>query len=1797
MASTTAVAAAPRAANATIGRPNSCAFGTTLDYTLNLTGRYRFNICGNTNVRGKGDSSWGTALHSDTNAEAAVNPGFSLPVGRDWPSKSAKTNSSSSTLQKRSSTGKIHKAYLVVSATVRKARHANASTNPLATYGMSLKGPKGTINRYYPTKVYHDGAQRNSMFFDVTDFVKSQGYGTYTGINIPYTNIANDAKKTVTSDLFASWKLIVVEEDSTIPTRQLQLKLGGTDVSKGASETAQISGTGLYVAPSPTGETLVSNDGSDWLDSKQYFRYVTNKFSTYKDLSFPASNFRPATTFFSFHVDIDGKNVAQNPGPSLTTKGHYAVDANTPFYGCNTDLSLMSINNPKNSGSMSLSGGEERVSVSISTTNNPTILSALGLAVDIIVPEFKTTMTVANRTKHYATSDPGYLLTRDYAEAGDRLRATVHSVNVSKQEDLGLQGATFTITLPAFATIDRSSVSARYVTSGGSSSNFEVVNISGNTLTVRATSTAQIKKGGYFEVTCEGTAKGSASYTTYTNSATVGGIFVDKNGAHASFQLNSLGSASCTTSSDRPQYEVTVSTSGNGVAGITKADTGLTSTKNPTTTASYYGDKTAYVGWIPASGKVVRFVMVDGVVRDDLIVSGKLVLPVANADHQVFVAFGDPADPPAESPFTITTKGDSGVESLTPTATVDAGASHEVSWQVAEGREIAEVLVDGIPIAPAPSGTIPFQGIDDNHLVEVRTTPLPDDRLEVRTIVRGPGTISSSTTVKPGDSHTVTWSPSNGAILNYVKVNGVVVFDKNLDTPTYTQPRPTQQLLQNIQENQTVEVEFIDSKRKPTDPADLMVRTELIGGRGTISPSSTVTPGGNASVTWSAGSGYEIKSIIVMRGTERTELDPSTASVALSNITTNCLVQVVLAERAVSIETALIGPSGGFITPSEEGISHGEDRTITWTAPPGHTVSSVTVDGVVRDDLLTEGSITFTDLNDDHTVVVVVSEHGPDVDPFYMVTVTFEGAGTAGPSANVRAGGNHSVTWAGAGGALPVSVKVDGVDRPDLLAAGGLSFAAIGAHHTVHVVFPESAGDTFTVTARITGGPGAITGAGVYAAGADATVAWTPGAGWRVKSVTVDGVERADLAGTSTGSVGFAAIDADHEVVVELEEDFWRIDVSYTGNGVAGSSAIVAGGANHTVTWAPDTGHQVLEVLVDGAPRTDLLSAGKIDFSNIRGHHQVHVKFSQDPPDDEQWRDVSITLVGGPGETSGSGRAPLGSDREATWAVQEGWRIVSVTVDGVDRPDLAAASSWTFQDIQEDHTVVIRVAREGEDVSYTVRTQLAGATDGCSITPTEGGIAEGEDRTVTWTVPAGHYVSSVTVDGIIRDDLLTANAVSFNAIDADHSVVVMVNTGERPPTPLFFHIEVTSEGAGSAGPSATLAAGTDHRVTWAGMGGVAPQSVTVDGVDRPDLLAAGGLSFLELAANHTVHVVFPDPNDLLFTVSTAIVGGPGTITGSATVSPGTDCKVEWAPAEGWRVKRVTIDGIDQSTELGNWGFSAVQSDHRVEVEVELDLWRVDVTYEGSGVAGDSALVWPGSSHHVAWQPDPGQRVLRVVVDGEERPDLIDAGGVNFSDIDGDHTVHVEFSRDESVEQWYQVSVSLEGGPGTVSGSGSVAAGADRQLTWTVGDGFHVAKVIVDGEERPDLIGENGLLLENIQGNHSVVIVLGMGEAEPPENPDGPDGPDDPNEPDEPDNPNGPNDPNGSDDPADPLNPNEPGSGDSAAGAGGDADGKSGREWFTLLPKTGDQAVGALVALTLMGMACAWLAARLHRRRA
>lgn len=1793
------------AVNATYGTANSASYASALggitsgsaqnDFTF--MGRYQFNICGNTNVRGKGDSSWGTALHANTSWEST---GYTLAqgAGLNLPTKSFTNNSSSSTLAQRTSGSKIVKAFLVVDLSVRKPRltapNSTGLPNPLANFGVCLRGPRGTINRYFPTRVYHDNITRNATFFDVTSFVQSQGYGTYTGINIPYSRqgeTGNFEAAETGIDLFGAWKLIVIEEVPSLPVRMLRLRLGGTSVESTSPASVEVSGPGLYVAPSPTGECLVSMAGTDPSDSYQYLQYRTDKYPSNRSISTPL---RASNRFFNQRIDINGSDVAQSPGRS--TSSAYMVDTSTRFQTCNTDLSINSINRTTNAndGSMRLNGGESSATLLANTSNAPTILTALGLAIDVVMPKFNTTITISDLDRNWSTADPGYDASRDYAFAGDRIRATMISTNVSDQQNLGIQGGTATLTLPAFASIDKSTVVARFRGADGKVTNLTNVTISGNTLTCSTTSAVQVRKGGYFEVVCEGIAAGGNAPASYENSCSLSGTFVDSGAVtRTGYHIDGIGVASATSTSDGERHVLSVASSGPGAAGVTKTATALPATGPYTTTANLYGSDTGHAAWRAEEGAHVAFVMVDGQVRCDLEGADRVSVPMDGVPHQVYIAFaaGEAPDK-GEAPFTVTTVGDEGLTFLTPTATdLAAGSSHEVTWDVAAGYQIAEVKVDGVPIPSRSTEKVAFDQLAGNHAVTVRTAPVPAERLAVRTTVVGPGSITPASTVSAGQSYPVSWSGTvNGAILNYVKVNGVTVFDKNKDLPTQAQTRPgstsalpadVAALFSNIQADVAIEVCYIDPGRTPETPAPYKVVTQLMGGAGSVTPTLTVAPGGAADLSWKPASGWEVAGVTVIRGDSRIEYAPTDAAlssgglgIALDDVRSDCLVEVTLRRGIINVVTENAGAGTATLTPTLKDVKPGSTPVVEWSVPEGSHIKAVIVDGVVRDDLLDAGRVEFPNVQEGHTVTVVTATDAeepddprePEEGDLYRIDVTCEGAGTAGPAALVRGGTSHAVSWTGEGGAPALSITVDGVERPELVAAGSVDFKAIGANHRVHVVFAPFPDDTksYYVETRIQGGPGTIGGCRWHAAGTDAEATWTVAAGYRVKSVTVDGEWRPELTGATT--VAFPAIDANHTVLVELEEDLWRVDVSYTGSGTAGQSATVGAGDTHRVTWEPKGAAGVLAVIVDGEERSDLLDAGEVSFDDIRAHHTVHVVFDQDPPDDDQWRRVDIALIGGEGEASGSGRVPVGSSHEVTWKAAPGWRVAAVTVDGEERPDLVRAGSVAFEDIRENHSVVVRLEEATLDATLSLETYITGGAGAAAITPGENGIPLGESRTVRWTVPPGWHVASVTVDGVARDDLLRKGTVIFPLMTASHRVVVALAEGDRDAAALY-QVDVTCDGAGTAGPSALVAAGRDHLVTWQGAAGTRPIRIEVDGIERPDLLDAGGIPFHTLYADHTVHVVFPEGDrDDLCTVRTSIVGGAGTITGTTALPPGSDAVVEWAAAAGYRVKSVTVDGVAQDASATRWGFSSIAGDHEVVVEVELALWRVNVTWEGQGSAGPSALVRPGADAQVTWAPDTGRQVLRVEVDGADRPELVDAGVLNLTGIDRDHTVHVVFDRDPAVEAWHRVDVVLTGGPGTVSGSGEVAQGADAQVTWAPAPGFAVSRVTVDGEERPDLLEADDLWLRDIQGDHRVEVELAPVKSEPPEpdpeTPDDPDGPDDPDDPDGPDGPDEPEGPDNGDGNGDPSGPddgsgNGSGTGDrndgSGDGSGGDGD--------------------------------------------
>lgn len=1518
--------------------------------------------------------------------------------------------------------------------------------------------------------------------------------------------------------------------------------------------------------------------GSDPSTSYQYLNYYTNTNGSQRSIG---SSARPSNRFFNQRIDIDGNSVSLTPGP--TTSTHTLLNTSSRYSTVNTDLAITSINNPGVSASMQLDGGESSVTLLANTSKAPTILTALGLAIDVVTPKFDTTITISDLDRNWSTADPGYDSTRDFAIAGDRIRATMISTNVSDQQNLGIQGGTVVLTLPAFASIDSSTVVARFRGADGKVTNLTNVSISGNTLTCSTASAVQVRKGGYFEVVCEGIAAGRAAPASYSNSCALSGTFVDSGAVtRTGYYIDGIGVASTTSTSDGERFDFSVASSGPGAAGVTGTAAALPASGPYTATSALYGTDTGHAAWRPDADAHVAFVMVDGQVRCDLEDADRVSVPMDGASHQVYIAFAEGGAPDkGEAPFTVTTSGDEGLASLTPTATgLAAGSSHEVTWDVAAGYQIAEVKVDGVPIPSRSTEKVSFDQLAGNHTVTVRTAPVPAERLAVRTTVVGPGSITPASTVSAGQSYPVSWSGTvSGAILNYVKVNGEVVFDKNKDLPTQAQTRPgstaalpasVAALFSDIQADVSIEVCYIDPARTPETPSPFRVVTQLMGGAGSVTPTLTVAPGGTADLSWKPASGWEVAGVTVIRGDSRTEYAPTDAALAngglgitLDDVRSDCLVEVTLRRGIINVVTENAGAGTATLTPTLKDVKPGSTPVVEWSVPPGSHITAVIVDGVVRDDLLDAGRVEFPNVQEGHTVTAVTATDAedpddprePEQDDLYRIEVTCEGAGTAGPAGLVRAGASHAVSWTGEGGAAPLSVSVDGVDRPELVAAGSVNFKAIGAHHRVHVVFPPFPDDaeSFFVETWIKGGPGTIGGCRWYAAGDDAEASWTVAPGYRVKTVTVDGEWRPELSNAST--VAFPAIDAHHNVVVELEEDLWRVDVSYTGSGTAGQSATVGAGGAHRVTWEPKGAAGVLSVVVDGQERPDLVDAGEVSFDDIRANHTVHVVFDQDPPDNDQWRRVDIALVGGQGEASGSGRVPVGENHEVTWKPGAGWRIASVTVDGEERPDLVGAGALTFDNIQENHNVVVRLEEAALDAALSLETLVTGGAGAATITPSETGIPVGASRTVRWTVPAGWHVASVTVDGVARDDLLRKGAVSFPLMAHSHRVVVALAEGAQDPSALY-RVDVTCDGDGTAGPSALVAAGRDHLVTWQGTAGARPIRVEVDGVERPDLLDAGGIPFHTLYADHTVHVVFPEGDrDDLCTVRTSITGGAGTITGTTALPPGSDAVVEWAASAGYRVKSVTVDGAPQDPTATRWGFSAIDGDHEVIVEVELALWRVNVTWEGSGTAGPSALVRPGADAQVVWTPEPGRRVLRVEVDGADRPELVDAGVLNLTGIDRDHAVHVVFDRDPAVEAWHRVDVVLTGGAGTTSGSGEVAEGSDREVAWEPAAGFKVSRVLVDGEERPDLLGESGLWLRDIRGDHRVEIELAPTIPEPPgPDPEQPDKPDDPNGPGDPSGPEDPDDPDGPSNPDDPDGPSHPGDESGGGNGSGDGDG-------------------------------------------
>lgn len=822
--------------------------------------------------------------------------------------------------------------------------------------------------------------------------------------------------------------------------------------------------------------------------------------------------------------------------------------------------------------------------------------------------------------------------------------------------------------------------------------------------------------------------------------------------------------------------------------------------------------------------------------------------------------------------------------------------------------------------------------------------------------------------------------------------------------------------------------------------------TASAGPGGSISPAGAVTieSGGSQSFAISADPGYTVADVVVDGISQG-----SIGSYPFEGVTSDHSISASFIRVYTITSTA---SSGGSISPSGSIlIAAGGSQTYTITPDPGKSIVDVLVDGVPAGPVAT---YSFTGVNADHTIAAsfVTNTH--------TITAAAGTGGSISPSGavSVPEGAGQSFAIAPSAGYHMVDVLVDGVSNGTVTS---YTFTNVLTDHTISASF---AINTFNITSSATpGGTISPDGVTVVDYGGSQTYAITPDPGRQLNDVLVDGVS----AGKVT-TYTFSSVMADHTISAAFLKTKYTITASAgTGGTITPEGAVnVYYGTDQSFSITNSTGYHVYNVMVDGISRgaiadytfTNVVaphtisasfaadpvitasagSGGSISPSGTtRVNYDGSLAYSITPSAGYHIADVTVdgspvgavsgytftnvisdhtisatfalntyTLTAGAGTggsitPSGAIIAGYGSDRTFSVTPDTGYSISDVLVDGTS---VGAVNSYTFSNVQADHTIQALFAMH----TYTI---TAGAGIGGSISPSGSiPVSYGNSQTFTITPYTGYAISSVVVDGSPAG---TPSSYTFTNVQAAHSIYASFAASTYTITP-------SAGSGGTISPSSPVdvTAGGSQTFTIIPNTGYSVQTVYVDGVS---VGAVTSYTFTNVQAAHTIYAAFATTTYTI--TASAGTGGSISPSGAVSVAYGSSKTFTITPNTGYTISDVKVDGISVGA-VTTYTFSNVLDDHTISATFAIRTFAISESWSpGSrgyvSISPPSALSNPGSvtvnygaSQTFYFVPASGRRVSSYTIDGVKTT-VNGVTGVTytytFNTVVSTHTVVVVFA--------------------------------------------------------------------------------------------------------------------------------------------------------------------------------------------
>lgn len=766
----------------------------------------------------------------------------------------------------------------------------------------------------------------------------------------------------------------------------------------------------------------------------------------------------------------------------------------------------------------------------------------------------------------------------------------------------------------------------------------------------------------------------------------------------------------------------------------------------------------------------------------------------------------------------------------------------------------------------------------------------------------------------------------------------------------------------------------------------------------------------------------------------------------------------------VTVSTKLKGSTqGATITPSQT-LAKGANATVTWAPGENAYIAMIEVDGKSID--VNTKDFTFTDIQANHEVVVTLAEipviPATTTKGFYTITVNKYGATqglTVSDSAVATKGDTHVMEWNVQPGTVIKSVAIDGKTLSVAqVATNRYTFADIAANHVVDIVAESATGETLLkpdnlqVSTQIVGGPGTITGGSTVAKGDSYDVSWQPVikttddktspdyAVYEVDSVKVNGKA---AAGPNDRDLSLDNITEDQNVVVTLKPVIYNVNIKTYGNGTASASKSMYKGNDYAdIKAQAGSGSYISYIELDGneiykaeaAPATE---AGGASGQNAEGQSEqlsavgllaasVQAVIAGEPLDlsKEQGTDSTTSASGKPVGNTGNTSAP--ADNPVVMpdnnVVDNAAGNVAGNAAGNAANNNAANNSQTegqVEDASADESAATAVAPEaqsaetGADAQGEAQTQTQ--TQAQAQAQGQAYLSNAQDANIMVEAlnALGHVASALTyVDNpTFEPEVITKSAdnktmtSSVTNIANNHKYVIYFTENDKEPiTP-----DTLKDGEGN--PPSTIETeitGGPGEVTIIGDTILPKDPVPTDPTDPSN---PGTSTPTE---NPKVTWEVPDDNVVTEIVITApggikigdpIIPEPGQEQkGSATIP---DDILEY-------IKKYPGDyKIEVKTEKRVPGDTTKPPQRTLSNPVDENVQTYEISTKltgGPGTITATTEIVEGDSHTVTWevgeQDDVKYRVAKVIIDGVEHPELVNATSYTFEDLAANHTIEV-----------------------------------------------------------------------------------------------------------------------------------------------------------------------------------------------